>query len=178
MTSRPERRNAHVSGQPLQPAFSVTPETVSVRMSEFVVINGGQTIRTLLGSCVGVTLFDARTRVGGLAHIVLPDSRGHSGPPGKFADTAIPALLQAMQRQGSTSGTLEAKFAGGARMFSTSTSMAIGDMNVQAVRNELERREIPIIGHHCGGAAGRRMLFCPASGSVRIEIVGAGAVEI
>ena len=54
-------------------------------------------IRTLLGSCAGVILYDRVAKVGGVAHIILPDSRGKADHPGRFADTAIPALLADMQ---------------------------------------------------------------------------------
>ena len=72
-------------------------------------------IRTLLGSCVGVVLYDRVARLGGLAHIVLPDSRGAADHPGKFADTAIPAMIAEIERQlqAQARGRLVAKLAGG-----------------------------------------------------------------
>ncbi len=67
-------------------------------MGELAVHAEGGVLRTLLGSCVGVALFDRRLRIGGLAHVVLPRSRGQVDQPGKFADTAIPELMKRMEQ--------------------------------------------------------------------------------
>src|SRR4051812_45466269 len=76
-------------------------------------------LRTLLGSCVGIALHDRISKIGGLAHIVLPDSREVSDNPGKFADTAIPGMIADLDRHlhGKSRGRLTAKIAGGACMF-------------------------------------------------------------
>ena len=57
--------------EPVRQAFSR-----SVRMGEMQVGGNGDTLRTLLGSCIGLALYDRRRKIGGLAHIVLPESRG------------------------------------------------------------------------------------------------------
>ena len=73
-------------------------EIVSVPMGRWAVAAAPSQIRTLLGSCVGVVLHDRAARIGGVAHIVLPDSRGAADHPGKYADTAIPALIADLDR--------------------------------------------------------------------------------
>ena len=95
---------------------------LKVGMGQIEVAQGGRhVLRTLLGSCIGLTLHDPRTRVGGLAHIVLPASRGDMSPPGKFADTALPELLRLIGELGGRTDKLIAKVAGAANMFSAST---------------------------------------------------------
>ena len=98
----------------------------SIRMGEMCVAGQGDSLRTLLGSCVGLALHDRRRKIGGLAHIVVPDSRGKVDRPGKFVDTAIPALIEQMEQLAGQSLTLSAKFAGGANMFSTTVTAGIG----------------------------------------------------
>ena len=68
-------------------------EVVSVAIGQWAVAAAPSRIRTLLGSCVGVVLYDRVARLGGLAHVVLPSARGAVDHPGKYADTAIPAVI-------------------------------------------------------------------------------------
>ena len=157
-----------------------TPATqiVQVRMGELFVGRSEAQFKTLLGSCVGLVLYDRKALVGGLAHIMLPSSSGHNGPAGKFVDTAVAELIRRMETLGVRSHRLLAKLAGGATMFPTAAALTIGDQNVEATHRELKKRSIPIVGLHCGGTQGRRMTFSVALTRATIEIVGADAVEI
>jgi chemotaxis protein CheD len=94
-------------------------------MGELAVCQKGECLRTLLGSCLGVALYDRRLKLGGLVHVVLPQSPGPSELPGKYADTAIPELLRQMRllARGEPLRTV-AKLAGGANMFNSSGSLA------------------------------------------------------
>ena len=108
-----------------------------------------------LGSCVGVALYDAKNKTGGLAHIMLPSSRLHSTetpPPGKYADTALAALVADLEKAGSNRKDLVAKIVGGANMFASLTQSAvpIGLRNVSAVRQILGEMGIPIAGEDVG----------------------------
>jgi chemotaxis protein CheD len=131
-----------------------------------------------LGSCVGVAVYDATSRVGGLAHVMLPDSRQF--PPGqnpaKFADTALPALVEEMVRQGAARARLVAKLAGGAQMFNfdqhSSPILNIGQRNVAAVKEALKKLGITVAGEDTGGSVGRTMILDAASGVVYIRIIG------
>lgn len=139
-------------------------------------------LRTLLGSCIGIALYERRLKVLGLAHIVLPDSRGSSLALGKYADTAIPETIRRMQAfVGQQRLILSAKIAGGANMFAqvtNNTTNPIGDQNMAAVEQVLKSMEIPILARHVGGTAGRRMLIDASTGVVQIHVVGQAFVEI
>jgi chemotaxis protein CheD len=152
----------------------------SIRMGEIAVARSNGVLRTLLGSCLGLALYDRRLKVGALAHIVLPDSLGRAENPGKFADTAVPAMIEQMQTLvEDTSLKLRAKVAGGANMFiNADASATVGTLNVQAVERVLDELRIPIVGRHCGGEQGRRMILDTATGVVTIEIVGAEIVTL
>jgi len=140
-------------------------------------MNGG-VLRTLLGSCVGLALYDRKHKVAGLAHIVLPASRGPTGLPGKFVDTAIPLLIRDMEQLAGATLNPIAKIAGGASMFSTSAERTIGLQNIEASEQWLNRLRIPIMARHCGGDSGRRMSLDTRTGRVVVEIVGFDPIEL
>ena len=156
---------------------------VSVAMGRWAVAAPPSRLRTLLGSCVGVALHDRAAKVGGLAHVVLPESRGALEQPGKYADTAIPALLADLERaaRGRPSGRLVARLAGGASMFQLGgdpPARNIGRLNQEAVEAVLAALRIPVLGRDLGGEGGRNMTFDPGSGRVWIRAPGGGEREI
>lgn len=152
--------------------------TASLRMGEMAVARDGVPLRTLLGSCVGLALYDRRWKVGGLAHIVLPAARGQTDRPGKFVDTAVPRLIHQLESLASRPLQLTAKLAGGASMFTTTVAAQIGEQNVASCERVLRELGIAILARHCGGTKGRRMSLDTATGRVRIEIVGQPAIEL
>ena len=150
----------------------------SIRMGEMRVDGDGNSLRTLLGSCIGLALYDRQQKIGGLAHIVLPRSRGKTDRPGKFVDTAIPALIQQMEQLAGQKLKLTARMAGGASMFATKVAARIGLQNIQSCEQLLRDLQIPILARHCGGEQGRRMTFDTDNGNVVIEIVGQNPIEL
>jgi chemotaxis protein CheD len=150
----------------------------SIRIGEMSVAPDGEELRTLLGSCIGLALYDRRSKIGGLAHIVLPNARGTTDRPGKFVDTAIPALIEEMQELAGGELRPSAKMAGGASMFSTTAAANIGRQNMESCERLLGQLGIPIVGKHCGGGQGRRMSLNTANGRVVIEIVGQDPIEL
>jgi len=150
------------------------PEVISVPIGRWAVAAAPAQIRTLLGSCAGVVLYDPAAKLGGVAHIVLPDSRGAVDQPGRFADTAIPALLADLDRAlGRPSrGRLTAKVAGGASMFQTGPALNIGRMNLDAVERLLSGLGIPVAARHVGGETGRHLTLDTRSGIVTVRVPG------
>ncbi len=153
-------------------------ERTSIRMGELAVALQDGMLHTLLGSCIGLALYDHRRRVAGLAHVVLPQSRGNSDPPGKFVDTAVPELREQMQQLAGTDLRLSARLAGGANMFGTAVTKTIGEQNLEATERLLASHGIPILARHVGGEQGRRMTLEVATGVVTIEIVGCEPVTL
>ena len=161
-----------VSGEPRR-----LPER-KVGMGEIEVARGAYLLRTLLGSCIGLILYDHRYQIGGLAHVVLPNSNRQTSTPGKYADTALVELIRQIQELGGRERQLSAKVIGGANMFTTSGPLSIGDQNIAAVDLLLKNAGIPIMARHCGGRAGRRVAFEVDTGRVTIETVGFPPIEI
>lgn len=128
-----------------------------------------------LGSCVGICIYDHLRKIGGLSHILLPEAYAGcgSGNTYKFADTAIRALVSAMERMGCSPVRMSAKIAGGANMFATGIN-SIGDRNVETVKRELQSLRIRIIAEDTGADYGRTVEFFPGDGSVLVKTAGRG----
>lgn len=150
----------------------------SVGMGQILVARCPGKLTAVLGSCVGVALVHPRLHVGCLAHVVLPESAGRESTPGKFADTAIPVMIRQLEELGANRSGLVAKITGGACMFGTSGPLQIGEANIEAVTRLLGQAGIRMAGKHVGGTKGRRVTLDPATGYVRVEIVGAQVITI
>lgn len=131
-----------------------------------------------LGSCVGICLLDSATGVGGLSHIMLPDSTqaaNGTSTPMRFADTAIPLLVREMTKLGANRSRLRAKIAGGAVMFAAASDrFNIGERNIAAVKSALRKEGIPIIAEDTGLNYGRTVFFYPESGIMEIRAAAKG----
>ncbi len=151
---------------------------VRVGMADLNICFAPEAITTLgLGSCVGIVLFDSTIQLGGMAHIMLPDSKKiiHNENKYKFADTGIKALLDMMMKQGAKQSRMIAKIAGGAQMFgfqSTSDLLRVGEKNVEATKLQLKELSIPIVAEDTGENYGRTIEFYPDSGKLIIKSVG------
>lgn len=137
-----------------------------------------QLITYALGSCIGTCLYDKRTGIAGLSHIMLPDSTsiadGHTTRM-KFADTALPDMLDNMLRMGASRGSITAKIIGGAVMFQTSNNkFNIGERNTAAVKQALAKLGIPIIASDTGLNYGRTVTFFAADGGVEVSAAAVG----
>ncbi len=151
---------------------------IKVGMADLNVCVSPDRITTLgLGSCVGIAIRDPVTKIGGLAHIMLPDSttiRNNSNIP-KFADTGIEELVKQVTRRGANRTRLVAKIAGGAQMFgfnSNSEMVRVGERNVQATKKKLAQMKIPILAEDTGKNFGRTVIFYPETGDFVIRAVG------
>lgn len=136
-----------------------------------------------LGSCVGISLYDRRTKVTGMAHIMLPSSKQarDAANVAKFADTGIVELINKMMSIGAGRSSLVAKLAGGAQMFAfndVSEIMRIGERNVDAARRVLAMIRIPIISQDVGANFGRTIELYSEDGSLLIKTIGHGTRTI
>lgn len=154
---------------------------VKVGMADLKVIEEPGILVTLgLGSCVGIVFYDEFKKVGGMAHIMLPDSAQikSNQNKAKFADTAIEILLEEMFKKGVSKSRLVAKIAGGAQMFSfgnnNSDIMKIGYRNVVATKEIIEYLGIPIVAEDTGGNYGRTIEFHTTSGELFVKTIGHG----
>lgn len=136
-----------------------------------------------LGSCIGIAIFDTTNKIAGLSHIMLPDSKNFASNnnPLKYADTAIPLLVERLINDGANRRNLKAKIAGGASMFAfadKSPTLDIGSRNSEAVKTILKQLNIPILKEDIGGNKGRTMIVDPETGIVTLKIAGVGIKEM
>jgi len=153
---------------------------IHVGMADLKVAKAPVVLSSLgIGSCVGINLYFAREKIGGLAHIMLPDidlvkNRSNRA---KFANTAIPDLVEKMEEMGADRRFMKAKIMGGAHMFGfakTNKVFNIGIRNVEKVKEVLKELRIRIIAEDTGGSHGRSLYFYLETGDVRVRTISQG----
>jgi chemotaxis protein CheD len=115
-----------------------------------------------LGSCIALATWDPRTKVGGLAHFMLPNGPANNASPVKFIDTGLDAFLKAMEAKGAVLTRCIFKAAGAAAMLTVGGGLAIGKRNAEAMAAALSARGLPLAATALGGNAGR---------TVQLEVV-------
>ena len=161
--------------------MSANVTDVRVKVADYAVRKGGHVIATIgLGSCVAIALYDRDARVGGLAHILLPNksmSRETSNPA-KFPDTIVPVMLDEMRLLGSSpTARISAKIVGGASMFGqlvSGTGINVGERNVLATREVLAAANIPLLAEDTGLDYGRSVYFHLDDGRVEVRSLKKG----
>ncbi len=145
---------------------------IHVLIGQVHVVRSAHLLFAVLGSCVGIALSDRHSRVGGMAHVLLPDSRGQQEPrmPGKYADLAVDCLVDSLLALGAKLEHLEANLAGGAALCSRGDPhAAIGEANASAVRDHLRRRSVLVRERHLGGVLGRKVTLESHSGVFQVD---------
>lgn len=151
---------------------------IKVGMADLKTAKNPDILTTLgLGSCIGIALWDPTTKIGGLAHVMLPDSskiRNNSNVA-KFADTGITELVRQMEAMGVPRRRIVAKIAGGARMFEVSGTTSVGNIgekNALASKAKLAELGIPVLAEDTGLNYGRTVELNCGNGDYVIKAVG------
>ena len=151
---------------------------IKVGMADLQVAKAPDSLITLgLGSCIGLTLYDPVTKIGGMVHYMLPDSTQlkNNTNIAKFGDTGIRELYNRMIKQGAVPRRMVAKIAGGAKMFEVSGLSNVGhvgERNAQQAKIMLKELHVPLIAEDTGLNYGRTVeLFCE-NGDFFIKAVG------
>lgn len=158
---------------------------IKVMMADLNIAKAPNVLKTTgLGSCVGIVLFDQKNKIGGLAHIMLPSSKLATNEQinsAKYADTAVPILLDSMLSLGAERRSIIGKLVGGAQMFqfkSANDMLRIGPRNVEASKLILKNLGIPIIAEDTGGSYGRTIELDVNTGVLQIRTANKGVTEI
>lgn len=160
------------------------PELIRVGMADYKVGSSPATIISYgLGSCIGISIYDPQTKIGGLLHIMLPDSTQSrpSENPAKFADTGIPLMLADILQLGASRSRLVAKLAGGAQMFAFANAtdiMRVGARNAAAAKKILQDLRIPVLAEDTGGTYGRTVQIDLATGIYKVKTIDKGEKEL
>jgi chemotaxis protein CheD len=158
---------------------------IKVGMADLNVAHTIGILKTMgLGSCVGLTLYDAKAKMAGMAHVMLPTSdiaKGGELNIAKYADTAVPELITRMVSLGAVVSRMEAKMAGGAQMFAFAANhdtMRIGPRNVESCKEQLRKYGIPLKAEDTGGNYGRTIEIECEKGILVIRSVQHGVKEM
>lgn len=139
----------------------------------------GDTLITYsLGSCIGLTLYDPRRKIGGLIHCMLPlskiDPARAEERPCMFTDTGVPRLLGVMLDMGAEKRNLIAKVAGAASLLDNNGSFNIGERNQVILRKLLWKNQILIQAEETGGSKARTLSIDVDTGTTLLR---SGGVE-
>ncbi|MBN1531661.1 MAG: chemotaxis protein CheD [Spirochaetes bacterium] len=148
---------------------------INVGIADIGISAAPDILRTILGSCVGICLYDPGARMGGMSHIMLPSIKAKSTSQSKYADTAIPLLIEKLLEFGARKERMVAKLTGGATMFNVSESSIMGEIgknNIAKVREVLREQTIEVVAEDVGGDYGRTIDFYLETGEVRIKSIG------
>jgi len=132
-----------------------------------------------LGSCIGLVIYDDIAKVAGMSHIMLPNNHEDKDVKklGKYADTAVPKLIEDLIALGALKSRLKAKMAGGAQMFSvpgknSASFLAIGERNIETTKKMLEQYGIPLVASDVGGNKGRSVEFYTDNWIMIVKVIG------
>jgi chemotaxis protein CheD len=163
---------------PVPTLASFFDQKVVVGVGDLAVSNNPSVVLATysLGSCLGVSIYDPVARVGGLLHIMLPDSRidpaKAARQPAMFMDTGLPALLEAAAQLRAQPYRLQVCVAGGAQMLDEGGFFNIGKRNCAALTTLLIEYRLHIKAEQVGGLNSRSMYLNLGSGEVRLKISG------
>lgn len=129
-------------------------------------------IHTILGSCVGVCIWDPIIGIGGMNHYMLPFWNGNGLASPKYGNIAIEKLIIKLIKLGSDKRNFRAKVFGGSDILNTKTNyFNIGERNINIARNMLKEYNIPIISSDLGGKKGRKIKFNTKTGQVNLKYI-------
>jgi chemotaxis protein CheD len=155
--------------------IATSTSVIAVGLGDMFLSRTEDLVAYSLGSCVGICLWDPTAKVAAMAHVVLPTApAGPVSLPGKFGDTAVPAMLEALLRAGAQKFRLQCKIAGGAAVLALGGGGSlpkIGDRNVESVKAALAKVNLLIVGEQTGGNQGRTVRLEPTSGRVLVRTV-------
>jgi chemotaxis protein CheD len=156
--------------------------TVVLRPGDFHFGGGHTRISTLLGSCVSITLWHPRKRIGGMCHYMMSERQraADSALDGRYASEAFALFLQRVGQAGTRPCEYQAKLFGGANMFATAErgGMDIGARNIDCAHRLLASQHIALIAEHVAGSGRRKLHFDLWSGDVWLAFPDGAGAEI
>jgi chemotaxis protein CheD len=129
-----------------------------------------------LGSCLGIGVYDPRSRLCGLMHAVLPERTDGTDPFNpKYVDSGILGLIDELVHAGASRNSMILRMAGGANMLvnaSLSKTFDIGTRNVATAHASFSTLNIKVSGEQTGGNSGRTVRLYVATGRMTYRVIG------
>jgi chemotaxis protein CheD len=164
-----------IKGDSVDPVRSDTPKRQDIYLHPGKIFASSEAcdVKTILGPCVAVCLWDPTKRIGGVAHFLLPYSIGNGQSSPKYGDIAIYFLIERILSLGSSRQDLKAKLFGGACVLDAmrSPQNTLGLKNIEMARSLLEEERIPIVADDVGGRRGRKLIFRTDDGSAWVKLL-------
>ena len=159
----------------------ITPprKALVVGVADMVVSNdsSAEIVTYSLGSCLGLTIYDPVKKIGGLLHLMLPDSKIDDAKavsaPFMFVDTGVPRLFHAAYNLGAERSRLVVKVAGGAQLLDQQGIFNIGIRNYAALEKLLAQNGLKAHATEVGGLSSRTLRLDLTNGQVTIKTPGA-----
>ena len=157
---------------------------VTVGVGDLAVSNkeGDEIITFSLGSCVGVAIWDRQVKVGGLLHVMLPESKLNpqraQKQPGVFADTGLPLLFKSCYKLGAKKNRIRVVVVGGSQVMDSAGHFNIGKRNYTAVRKMFYKNNVLVDAEDVGGNVNRTLALNVSTGKVWIKINGREVREL
>ena len=129
-------------------------------------------VSTILGSCISVTMFSRRAKVGAICHALLPSGHPSAAPEGfRYVDTSILYMLGMLEKRGIRGSELEISLLGGSDMLECTrgNSDTVGRKNIETALRILKGRNLEVRGSDVGGSMGRKVRFSTATGRVLLR---------
>ncbi|MFN3603506.1 MAG: chemotaxis protein CheD [Leptonema sp. (in: bacteria)] len=146
---------------------------IFVGVSEWKSEKSPSILRTTVGSCVAVVLYDKTKKIGGISHSLLDEPPpGKLVNRGKYAKTSVEELIKDLEKLGANKKNLTAKIFGGASMFQNNSSSVfqnIGERNVIAAKEILQKNQIPILYEDILGHNGRTITLYLEDGRILLR---------
>lgn len=156
-------------------AKAVTPKEIYLHPGQMYVGSEPATVSMILGSCVGVCLYDKGHEIGGATHYMLPKWEGAGAASPRYGDVAIHSLVSSFESRGSKRHDLQAMVFGGAsilRGFRQQSGQQIGARNIEVAIELLEQYGIFIVTKSIAGEHGRKVKMRTDIGTVTVKLIG------
>ena len=139
---------------------------IFLKPGELCVCDRPTQVSTILGSCIAVTIFNERLRIGAICHALLPKNpKGHDAL--RYVDSAISSMLQKLEAMGIGKNEIEIKLLGGADMLERNgTAQSVGQKNIETALEIMKEENLNLAGFDVGGRMGRKLHFYTSTGRV------------
>ncbi|MBA4390321.1 MAG: chemotaxis protein CheD [Syntrophus sp. (in: bacteria)] len=129
-------------------------------------------VSTILGSCVAITIFNERLKVGGICHALLPGSPSLQGADYcRYVDSSITYMLKKLEAMGIQRHEMEIKLLGGADVLNIMdvTRPSVGQQNIEKALEIMNTEKLALTLSDVGGKTGRNIRFYTHTGTVLLK---------
>lgn len=160
--------------------LETTLPVIHLKAGEIYIAEKPTLVATVLGSCISVTMFNNRFKIGAICHGALPvynknryGIRENNNEPFKYVDFSISHMVSQLANYGIKTCEIEVKLFGGADMFSfdnkNENKLTVGQQNIQVALNTIKKENLRLLIADTGGKRGRKIFFYTHTGEVLLK---------